>query len=141
LLKAGGPTSTAGNQVFVVRGGTGQPDPSATPSATIDLAALQRGDPAQNFELRDNDLIFVPAVEAPMPVYIMGLVNAPGAYQLPRGASVLQALAQAGGVADRGSTRRVTIVRKVGGKTVELKAALDDTAEPGDTIVVRRRYF
>ena len=71
----------------------------------------------------------------------MGLVNQPGLYQLPKGATVLQALAQAGGVTDRGSTGRLKIVRKVEGKNVDLKASLEDLVQSGDTIMVRRRFF
>jgi polysaccharide export outer membrane protein len=141
LLTAGGPTATAGTQVHIVRAGATASDAVQSPAATMDLAALQRGDLAHNVALRDGDLLYLPPVEAPIPVYVMGLVNAPGAYQLRRGMTVLQALAQAGGVSDRGSTSRVKIVRKVDGRTVELKAALDDVVEPGDTLVVRRRYF
>jgi polysaccharide export outer membrane protein len=74
-------------------------------------------------------------------VYVTGFVKAPGAYPLAKGASVLQALAQAGGATDRGSTGRVTIVRKVEGKTVELKAHLHDLVQPGDTVIVGRRLF
>jgi polysaccharide biosynthesis/export protein len=107
----------------------------------VNLDALQRGDLSQNLVLEAGDMLFVPRVEPPTPIYVTGQVKSPGAYQLAKGATVLQALAQAGGVTDRGSTGRVRIVRKVQGKSVELHAGLQDAVQPGDTIVVGRRFF
>jgi polysaccharide biosynthesis/export protein len=87
-------------------------------------------------------MVFVPRAEQPAPVYVMGLVKAPGAYQVTKGATVLQVLAQAGGVTDRGSTRRIKIVRKnTQQRNVEMKASLQDLVQPGDTILVHRRLF
>jgi protein involved in polysaccharide export with SLBB domain len=54
---------------------------------------------------------------------------------------VLQALAQAGGVTDRGSTHKITIIRKNGERNVESRAALHDVVQSGDTIVIGRRLF
>jgi polysaccharide export outer membrane protein len=142
LLKAGGPTPKAARHVVIIRSASGPVMPGVAESVTrVDLEALQKGDLGQNVLLEDGDLLFVPESEPAVPTYVMGLVNNPGAYQLPVGATVLQALAQAGGVTDRGSTSRIEIVRTVDGKIVELKANLNQTVLPGDTIVVKRRYF
>jgi polysaccharide export outer membrane protein len=141
LLKAGVLTQTAGTEVLITR------DPAAGGLAAdgavlrVSLEALQKGDPAQNVLLHPGDHIFVPRAELPIPVYVMGLVKTPGFYQLAKGATVLQALAQAGGVTDRGSTRRVKIVRKVDGKNAEIDGTLEDVVQAGDTIVVKRRFF
>jgi polysaccharide export outer membrane protein len=54
---------------------------------------------------------------------------------------VRQALALAGGVTDRGSTRRIQIVRKVDGKERTIDVDLQQLVQPGDTIVVRERFF
>ncbi len=117
---------------------------SSSASSTVvraNLDALQRGDLSQNIPLRPGDMVFVPRAEQPAPVYVMGLVKAPGAYQVTKGATVLQVLAQAGGVTDRGSTGRIKIVRKTAQRNVEMKAALHDPVQPGDTILVQRRLF
>jgi polysaccharide biosynthesis/export protein len=140
LLKAGAPTAAAGTEALIVRGKAD----SRTSSSNVlraNLDALQRGDLSQDFTLRPGDMVFVPRAEQPSPVYVMGLVKAPGAYQVTKGATVLQVLAQAGGVTDRGSTGRIKIVRKTTQRNVELKAALHDPVQPGDTIVVNRRLF
>lgn len=133
ILTAGATTPAAGSEVLIVRG--------KTPPRRVDLEALQRGDLTQNVTLEPGDMVFVPRAEPQAPVYVMGQVRTPGAYQLPKGATVLQALAQAGGVTEQGSMKRVTVVRKVNGKATELKAALEDPLQPGDTVMVRRRLF
>lgn len=155
LLKAGAPTANAGTEALVVRG-RGADGRSVTELRNAvdersvsslsnvvraNLDALQRGDLSQNVTLRPGDMVFVPRAEQPTPVYVMGLVKAPGAYQVTRGATVLQVLAQAGGVTDRGSTGRIKIVRKGPQGNVEMKATLQDPVQPGDTILVQRRLF
>jgi polysaccharide export outer membrane protein len=155
LLKAGAPTAAAGTEALVVRGRAGDSRSVAELRTAVDarnasalsnvvranLDALQRGDLSQNVTLRPGDMVFVPRAEQPAPVYVMGLVKAPGAYQVTRGATVLQVLAQAGGVTDRGSTGRIKLVRKNGARNVEMKASLQDPVQPGDTILVHRRLF
>jgi polysaccharide export outer membrane protein len=89
--------------------------------------------------LQDGDTIFVPRAET---IYVFGQVKNPGAYPLKSmDTTVLQALSLAGGVTDRGSTNRIKIVRIVDGKKVELSAKLGDPVKPGDTIIVRERFF
>jgi polysaccharide biosynthesis/export protein len=151
LLKAGAPTAAAGAEALVVRGRAGDTRTvadaraaSASGSSNVlraNLDALQRGDLSQDLQLRPGDMVFVPRAEPTTPVYVMGLVKSPGAYQVTKGATVLQVLAQAGGVTDRGSTGRIKIVRKTAQRNTEMKAALHDLVQPGDTIVVNRRLF
>jgi polysaccharide export outer membrane protein len=157
LLKAGAPTAAAGSEALVVRGRGGAADgrtvaelrtavdaKNASALSNVvraNLDALQRGDLSQNVPLRPGDMVFVPRAEQPAPVYVMGLVKAPGAYQVTKGATVLQVLAQAGGVTDRGSTGRIKLVRKSAQGNVEMKASLQDAVQPGDTILVQRRLF
>ena len=89
--------------------------------------------------LRDGDTIFIPRAES---VYVFGQVKNPGAYVLQqRNTSVLQALSLAGGVTDRGSTGRIQIIRIVNGEKKEIGVKLADIVKPGDTIVVREKFF
>ncbi|HEX7084991.1 MAG TPA: SLBB domain-containing protein [Vicinamibacterales bacterium] len=140
LLQAGAPTPNAASEALLVR--TPPDDPSARKVQTINLRALQQGDLSQNAVLQSGDMLFVPRAEAPLPVYVTGQVSRPGAYTLPRGAIVLHALAQAGGITSRGSTGRIRIVRMLeDGSTVEVKVKPEDAVMPGDTVVVGRRLF
>ena len=105
----------------------------------VDLRELQNGVFSLNAALRDGDTIFIPRAEN---VYVFGQVKNPGAYALQqKNTTVLQVLALAGGVTDRGSTSRVQIVRIVSGQKKELNVKLTDAVLPGDTIVVRERFF
>ena len=73
---------------------------------------------------------------------MFGQVKNPGAYPLQLDVTtVLQGLALAGGVTERGATSRVEIVRTVNGEQKELKVTLEDSLLPGDTIVVPQRFF
>lgn len=105
----------------------------------VDLRELENGDLTQNVALRNGDTIFVLRAES---VYVFGQVRNPGAYPLrQKDTTVLQALALAGGITDRGSTGRIQIVRIVDGKREELRAELTDFVLPRDTIIVPERFF
>ena len=99
----------------------------------VDLAKLQGGDPTQNVPVRDGDTMYVPRGEK---VFIYGHVHAPGAYAMQKEMTVLQALALAGGVTERGASNRLRIVRVVDGARQEIKVKAGDRVEPGDTIIV-----
>jgi len=104
----------------------------------IDLQKLQTGALVQNLTLRPGDTIFVPRA---LTVFVSGNVRMPGEYVIRVGMTVRQALALAGGVTDRGSTRRVQIIRLVDGKEMTLNGDLQKIVEAGDTIVVNERFF
>ncbi len=57
------------------------------------------------------------------------------------GLTVRQAIAEAGGISERGSTRGLKIIRKVDGKEVEIDAEMSDLVRPNDTIRVRQRLI
>ena len=69
--------------------------------------------------------------------FISGEVRAPGAYPARAGLTVEQALALAGGLTERGSTRRIEI-KRVGEEEILKGVQLDDLVKPGDTIKVNR---
>ncbi|WP_022963945.1 polysaccharide biosynthesis/export family protein [Halopseudomonas pelagia] len=73
--------------------------------------------------------------------YISGEVNSPGGYPFQPGLTLDRAIALAGGLTERASKRRITIIR--GGddsRTIE-KAALDSAVKPGDTITIDQGFF
>jgi len=147
LARAGTVTERAGTEVVIVRTAPGAaagpaaiPDPKATTEDTIrvDLQKLQSGTLAQNVALRPGDTIFIPRAET---VFVSGQVRMPGEYPIRAGMTVRQALALAGGVTDRGSTRRVQIIRRVNGKETTIGGDLQKTVQAGDTVVVNERFF
>jgi polysaccharide biosynthesis/export protein len=147
LARAGSTLPTASGEVIIVHPAAGQTvagpilptQEGADNTVRLDLRELQNGALANNTALRDGDTIFVPRAES---IYVFGQVKNPGAYALQqRNTSVLQALSLAGGVADRGSTSRIRIVRIVSGEKKELKVTLTDAVRPGDTIIVPERFL
>jgi polysaccharide export outer membrane protein len=145
LARAGSLTDHAGSDIVVVRP-SGEPPSTATLPASgpssetirVDLQALQTGELSQNIPLRAGDTIFVPRAAT---VFVSGHVKSPGEYVIRGRVSVRQAIALAGGVTDRGSTRRIQIVRQADGKEVTLDADLQTQVQAGDTIVVRERFM
>jgi polysaccharide export outer membrane protein len=141
LATAGSAGANAADHALVVRGGNGRvagAEDGRDDVVRIDLRAFQAGSLAHNIALRDGDTIIVPQAET---VFVFGQVNSPGAYPISKNTTVLQALALAGGVTTRGSTSRIRIVRVVNGQEQEVRADLGNPVRPGDTIIVRERFF
>lgn len=146
LARVGSLTEDAATEAVIVRSpsSAGTAGPAASPngpnteSIRVDLESLQTGALTGNVVLRAGDTVFVPRAAT---VFVSGHVKSPGEYAIRPGMTVRQALTLAGGVTDRGSTRRIQILRRVDGREVTIGADLKKTVEPGDTIIVRERFF
>lgn len=75
----------------------------------------------------------------PARFYVTGFVKSPGSYQHQPGMTVLQGLAMAGGLAERGSDRGIKIIRVVEGQKTEVDVTLHTAVQPDDVIRVRQR--
>ena len=104
----------------------------------VNLREIQDGRLSRNVTIRDGDTIFVPKAER---FFVVGLVRNAGSYILERNMTVLQAISTAGGITERGSSRRIHIVRIVDNKRKEFDAKPTDIVQSGDTIVVRQRLL
>ena len=75
-------------------------------------------------------------------VYVSGFVKTPGSYVIRSGMTVAQAIAEAGGLSERGSSRGIKIIRKdAQGHEVEIDAKMSDTVRPNDLIRIRQRLI
>ncbi len=70
---------------------------------------------------------------------ITGEVKTPGTYVYREGMSVLQAIAEAGGITECGALRRLKVRRTSNGESAEVDVTLHVKFLPEDTIVVPRR--
>lgn len=113
-------------------------DPRVTEVLRVSHRELQEGRLTANILLQDSDVILVPAAEK---FFVTGFVRTPGAFPLPPGMTVRQAIAVAGGVNERGSERGIKIIRIINGKEQEIDATLSDLVRPNDTIRVRQRLI
>jgi polysaccharide export outer membrane protein len=146
LAMAGSPTADASNEVIVVH--PKKPIPAGTvPSPDekndgeeirVNRRDLELGRVGQDVVLRDGDIINVPEAQR---FYITGWVRNPGYYVLDPGMTVEQALALAGGLSERGSTRGLSATRMINGKRTDISLKMDDKVQANDTISVKQRLF
>lgn len=93
----------------------------------------------------DTDWIKNPSVSVEVstrrPFYVVGEVQKPGSYPYVTDMNVLNAIATAGGETYRANMHEFWIKRKQSGRIVRVEANQESTLQPGDTVVVRERYF
>jgi polysaccharide export outer membrane protein len=136
LALAGSPTNNASNEVIVIHPPKpGEPVPEPI---SINRRDLELGRAGRDVTLQDGDIVNVPVAKR---FYISGFVKNPGSYVLDTGTTVSQAIILAGGLAERGTDRRIRMSRVVSGKTVDLAVELDDKVQPNDEIKIRARFF
>lgn len=75
------------------------------------------------------------------PFYILGEVRTPGSYEYQTDLDIFKAVAIAGGYTPRAAKGDITIIRKVNGEKVMIKATEDTPVLPGDSIKVDQRFF
>ncbi|HYE87949.1 MAG TPA: polysaccharide biosynthesis/export family protein [Vicinamibacterales bacterium] len=145
IAKAGSLTSTAGNVIIVQRppkDAAGQPalpgDGRAQEVMRVTFDDLREGRFVSNILLQDGDTLFVPKADV---FFVTGFVKSPGFFVLQPNMTVRQAIAVAGGLTERGSTRGIKIIRRVKDREVEVSAGMGDLVRPGDTIRVRQRLL
>jgi polysaccharide export outer membrane protein len=111
----------------------------------VDLKALLNGDPHYNLRMKKGDVVFLPD-SSETAVYVLGQVAKPGAYRLTQRMTVLDALAQAGGLSEDSRPSEIGLYRAGVQKTevisfAELIApnrALNYSLEDGDVIFLPR---
>ena len=144
LARAGATTDAAGPEVLIlhpkdpISGSPTLPDQRDAEIVTVNLRDIQDGRLSRNVTIRDGDTIFVTKADR---FFVVGQVRNAGSFILERNMTVLQAISTAGGISERGSTKRLRIVRIVGDKRTEFDAKPTDIVQPGDTIVVRQRLL
>jgi polysaccharide biosynthesis/export protein len=80
-------------------------------------------------------------VEAFRPFFVLGEVTTPGQYPYVNGMTAETAVAIAGGFTPRAYKDTVDITRNVDGHPLTASVPILHLIKPGDTIVVRERYF
>jgi len=127
--------------------------PVSPPALRLDLHKIFLGEGAANLRLAGGDTLYVP----PTGMYqVLGRVRNPGQYRLQRNTTVLQALAQAGGLKAFAATNRLTVWRyhvhnaTCGGELClrlvarfvldeppqAFRVSLNDVLQPGDVLMV-----
>jgi polysaccharide export outer membrane protein len=148
IADAGGVTEDANRVLYVFR----QSEDGRRARLLVPLnELLVKGDPHWDIWLQPGDVVSVPPQEL-IRVSALGAVEKPGIYELPKDeASLLQALASAGGLTKRASRKGIEIQRRgQSGTAVLLKVDLGDILSgkkpdlmllEGDVINVKERFF
>jgi polysaccharide biosynthesis/export protein len=133
LAEAGGIAQTGADLIVVNGVRNGQPF-----HREIDVVKISQGS-AEDVELKGGDTVFVN--RAPM-FYIYGQVQHPGEYRLEKGMTVMQAVADGGGVTGKGTTRGIVLHRKdANGKVKESKVGLQQELQDQDVLYVKESFF
>jgi polysaccharide export outer membrane protein len=106
----------------------------------IDLPLiLQQGRADLDIPVENGDIIYVD--RAPT-FYMYGEVQRPGQLRIERGMTLMQALAQAGGLTARGTTRGIQVHRKDASGAVQAREIkMNDPVERDDVIYVHESLF
>lgn len=138
-------------EVLALAGGVAQ----ASGSETVVLVGNRGGKPyRQEIDLpsiftengRVNDVVVQPGdvvwVDRGPQIYLYGEVQRPGQIRLERNMTVMQALAVAGGLTQRGTLRGLRINRRdAAGRFVTLEPAMEDRLREGDVVYIRESLF
>jgi polysaccharide export outer membrane protein len=80
-------------------------------------------------------------VETYRPFFIMGEVTTPGQYAYVPNMTAENAVAIAGGFAPRADKRQIEVTRTAAGQRITSMVPLGYQLRPGDTVVVKERWF
>jgi polysaccharide export outer membrane protein len=80
-------------------------------------------------------------VEAFRPFFILGEVAAPGQYPFVSGMSIETAVAIAGGFTPRAFKSGADLTRSINGRPYQGTVPVTQPVRPGDTIIIRERFF
>jgi polysaccharide export outer membrane protein len=135
VLAAAGGITRDGDETVVVSGmRDGKPF-----RKEIDTSALMAGQRGDDIVVMSGDTVYVN--KAPT-YYVYGEAQKPGPYRVERGMTVMQALAAAGGLNQRGTLRGMRVTRKdEAGRTRDVELKLTDTLRPDDVVTVRESIF
>jgi polysaccharide biosynthesis/export protein len=127
LARVGGAKATA-SDTLTIRRASGQ-------ELQLPVERIAVGSAADDPVVEPGDKIYLAAAPT---FYIYGQVNAPGTFKVQPGMTLRMALAQGGGLSDRGSEKRIKVFRA--GKEIT-RQGLDATVMGGDVIVAGERFF
>jgi polysaccharide biosynthesis/export protein len=135
IATAGGVSIAGGETVTVVGTRNG-----AQYRTVIDLAnVFAPGQRNNDILLRDGDVIWV---DRQSQIYLYGELQKPGPQRLERDMTVMQAVATAGGLTQRGTEKGLRIHRKEANGTVRiLEPKMTDIVQANDVVFVRESLF
>ncbi|MCC6544216.1 MAG: SLBB domain-containing protein [Nitrospirae bacterium] len=134
-----GLTKEAGDTITVLRKNQTDADRTDQQKLSIDVERLFKdGDLAQNIQLRDKDVIYIPRISF---FYIYGEVSRPGLYRIENNLTVKRAIAIAGGFTQKASKNKIEVTRRQDGKDVIIRGTINDTVNRDDVLMIKESIF
>jgi len=135
IAQSGGVTVTGGDIVTLAGTRNGK-----AIKLDIDLPAiLQAGKSELDLPVENGDILFVDRAPA---AYMYGEVQKPGQFRIERGMSLMQALAQAGGLTPRGTERGIKLHRRdANGNVTITEPRMNDPVQRDDVFYVKESLF
>jgi polysaccharide biosynthesis/export protein len=135
IAAAGGVLPGGADVVTLVGTRNGQPI-----KLDIDMPAiLQSGKAELDIAVENGDIIYVDRAPS---AYIYGEIQRPGIFRLERGMTLMQALAQSGGLTARGTQRGIKVHRRDAKGTVNIiEINMNDPVLRDDVIYVKESLF
>ncbi len=136
IAQAGGLVVGSSSDTVVVMGTrNGKPFRKEIDFPSIFVADSQ----VEDLVLQNDDIVFVD--RSPI-IYFYGEVQRPGAMRLERDMTLMQALASAGGINQRGTEKGIRVNRRdASGKVQVLNLGMQDKLQKDDVIYVRESLF
>jgi polysaccharide biosynthesis/export protein len=135
LATAGGVVSGGADQATLVGQRNGK-----QVRIDIDIPGTLTGAPkTEDLIILNGDVIYV---DRSPTIYMYGEVQRPGVMRLERNMTVLQALAAAGGITQRGTEKGLRVHRRgADGKLQVVQPAMDEMLKDGDVVYLRESLF
>lgn len=135
IAAAGGVVPGGADVVTLVGNRNGRPI-----KIDIDLPMiLQSGKAELDVVVENGDVIYVDRAPS---AYIYGEVQKPGMFRLERGMTLMQALAQSGGLTAKGTQRGIKVHRRNASGTVDiLDIGMNDLVQRDDVIYIKESLF
>jgi protein involved in polysaccharide export with SLBB domain len=151
LVRSGGLTGNASGEVKILRQpgancvgsepGKDSPEGAKTVGSSltfkVKVADLIAGVPSANPEIVFGDII---TVEESPPVYVMGGIGTPSRIPYREGLSLSRAVASSGGLSKGADGNRITIFRRIKGRSEVIKASLEKIDEGTDADIALAAY-
>jgi polysaccharide export outer membrane protein len=134
LSLAGGITVNGSDKVILIGTRSGKPY-----RKEIDIAAVfMDNQTSEDIVIEGRDEIYVPLTPQ---FFIYGEVQRPGSFTLLRGMTVMQALAQGGGLTPRGTERNIQLYRRNAQGDEKVHPTMTDKIQQNDVLYVRESLF
>lgn len=138
LASAGGKVGTGSDVVTIIQMSGDTPKRVSVNIDKLLMESNVQQITKANIKLKGGDIVYVS--EAPV-FYIDGSINRAGAYPIKNDMTLAQAIALAGGISLRGTSRGIEVTRFDGNGTQLLSGEMNMLMQPNDVVYIKESLF